>query len=251
MIENVGNRTGRERLFIDLDDRGYVILKDALNQNQVSQLRSKTAELIASERAAGADLYLNGKSQRVWNLLNKGLIFEEMIQIPEILKYQGYLLGDDFVLSSFTANLIGPGSAAGDWHIDSPLAKFPDPIPTTAFCANTIYVLDDFEAENGATWIVPESHRRGLRPDPKGDYLDAIQLKASIGDIIILHGGTWHASGANYTDKDRLILLGFFTRSFMKPQQDHLQLASPELTDRASPVLRRLLGFNSLPGTKT
>ena len=155
------------------------------------------------------------------------------------------------MLSSFTANLIGPGSTAGDWHIDSPLAKFPDPIPTTAFCANTIFVLDDFKAENGATWVVPQSHRRGSRPDPKGDYLDAVQLKARIGDIIILHGGTWHASGANCTDKDRLILLGFFTRAFMKPQQDHLQLASPELINRASPILKRFIGFDSLPGTKT
>lgn len=251
MVKKAGNETGLNRLFNDLDERGYVILKEALNQCQAFELRSKTAELIAKERAAGAELYLNGKSQRVWNLLNKGSVFEEMIQIPSVLKYQGYLLGDDFVLSSFTANLIGPGSAAGGWHIDSPLARFPEPIPTTAFCANTIFVLDDFEPKNGATWVVPKSHRRGRMPDSKENYLDAIQLKANIGDIIILHGGTWHASGANDTAKDRMILLGFFTRAFMKPQQDHLQLASPELKRRASPILRRLLGFDSMPGTKT
>ena len=237
----------RKESIAHLDEYGYVVLSGALSRDQAGGLRQRSAELIAEERAAGAELYLDGRAQRVWNLVDKGLIFEEMIQHPEVLEFQEHLLGDDCTLSSFTVNLIGPGSPAGSWHMDSPLTRFPMPLHPAAFCANTIYVLDDFRSENGATWVVPGSYKQGRAPDPEGEYDDAIQLDASKGDVVILHGATWHASGANRTEKERMILLGFFTRSFMKPQQDQLKLVRPEVVERASPTLRRLLGYDSQP----
>ena len=115
-------------------------------------------------------------AQRVWNLVNKGRIYEEMIQLPQVLALQEYLLGDNCILSSFTVNHIGPGAPAGRLHIDFPLGSFPQPPPPFAFCANTIYVLDDFAPENGATHIVPGSYKRGYAPDPEKEYDDVIQL---------------------------------------------------------------------------
>ena len=47
-----------------------------------------------------------------------------------------------------------------------------------------------------------------------------------------------------------MILLGFFCRSFMKPQQDQFRLASPEVVERATPTLKRLLGFDSQSGMR-
>ncbi len=241
----------RDESIAHLDEHGFVILEGALSPEEATELRRRAADLIAEERPAGAELYLDGKSQRVWNLVNKGSIFEEMIQLPKVLEYHEHLLGEDCVLSSFTVNLIGPGSPAGNFHVDSPLGKFPTPYPQAAFCANTIYVLDDFTPENGATRVVPGSYKRGRMPEPNQENLDAIQLEARMGDIVILHGATWHASGANQTQRERMILLGFFTRSFMKPQQDHLKLLSPEVMERASPTLKRLLGCDSQPGSRT
>lgn len=251
----------REQAIAHLDEQGYVILEGALTPDQANQLRDRSAELIAQERTelitqerAASDeyIYMDGKSQRVWNLVNKGRIYEEMIQHPRVLELQEYLLGDDCILSSFTVNLIGPGSAAGRWHNDSPpLGTFPDPLPSNALCANTIYVLDDFTQENGATWMVPDSHKRSHRPEPQGQYDDGIQLAAHKGDIVVFNGGTWHASGANHTANERMILLGFFCRSFAKPQQDGFRLAEPELVERATPTLKRLLGFESQSGLRT
>jgi len=236
-----------------LDEHGYVVLEGALTPDQANQLRDRSAELVNQEREAGGEyVYLDDKSQRVWNLVNKGRIYEEMLQHTRVLELQEYLLGDDCILSSFTVNLIGPGSDGGRWHSDSPpLGTFPDPLPPKAFCANTIYVLDDFTPENGATWMVPGSHRRSHRPEPQGEYDDGIQLAAHKGDIVVFNGGTWHASGANHTASERMILLGFFCRSFAKPQQDLFRLAQPELVERATPTLKRLLGFESQSGLRT
>jgi ectoine hydroxylase-related dioxygenase (phytanoyl-CoA dioxygenase family) len=235
-----------------LDEHGYVVLKGALTADQANALRDRSAELIKEERAAGGEhVYLDGKSQRVWNLVNKGRIYEEMIQLPQVLEFQQYLLGDDCVLSSFTVNLIGPGSPAGNLHADYPIGSFPKPLPLGAFYANTIFVLDDFSPQNGATRMVPGSYKLGHGPEPEKEYDDVIQLSARKGDIVIFHGATWHGNGANCSDQERMILLGFFCRSFIKTQQDNFKLATPKVVERATPTLKRLLGFDSQPGLRT
>lgn len=235
-----------------LDEYGYAVLKGALTADQANALRARSAALIAAERAAGGEhLYLDGRAQRVWNLVNKGRIYEEMIQLPQVLALQEHLLGDNCILSSFTVNLIGPGAPAGRLHLDFPLGSFPQPPPSIALCANTIYVLDDFAPENGATRIVPGSYKRGCPPDPEKECDDVIQLDAQKGDIVVFHGATWHGSGANHTEQERMILLGFFCRSFVKPQQDQFKLARPEVVARATPTLKRLLGFEAQSGMRT
>ena len=235
-----------------LDADGYVVLKGAMTPEQANALRDRSAQLAAAERKAGGEhVYLEGKSQRVWNLVNKGQIYEEMIQLPRVIELHQHLLGDDYVLSSFTVNLIGPGSEAGRLHFDYPLGAFPKPLPTEAFCANTVYVLDDFTPENGATRIVPGSYKRGHGPDPEQEYDDEIQLDAQKGDIVVFHGASWHDSGENRSDRERMILLGFFCRAFMRPQQDQFKLARPEVVARATPKLKRLLGFAAQSGMRT
>ena len=239
----------KEEAIVRLDEHGYVVLEQALTPDQANALRDRSAELLEEEKAAGGEhVYHDGKSQRVWSLLHKGRIYEEMIQLPQVLELQEHLLGEDCVLSSFTVNLIGPGSPAGNLHDDYKLGScFPKPLPTAAFFSNTIYVLDDFTPENGATQMVPGSYKRGYGPDPEKQYDDVIQLSARKGDIVIFHGATWHASGANLSKRERMILLGFFCRSFIKPQQDNFKLVGPDIEERATPTLKRLLGFDSQP----
>jgi len=53
-----------EQAIAHLDEYGYVVLEGALTPNQTDELRQRSAELIANERAAGAELYLDGKAQR-------------------------------------------------------------------------------------------------------------------------------------------------------------------------------------------
>ena len=59
----------------------------------------------------------------MWNLVNKGEIYEQAIQRPEILAFMAHLLGDDVTLSSFTINVIGPGAEASELHLDRRLVE--------------------------------------------------------------------------------------------------------------------------------
>ena len=227
-----------------LDENGYVVLPQAIGTDAADELRERTLELAAQERAAGGEsaLYLDGTSQRVWNLLSKGECFERAIVNPRILEFQQYLLGDDCVLSSFTGNLIGPGALPSDLHIDFPMGDMPVPLPSWTFCANSVYILTDFTKANGATCVIPGSHERGFGPKHDETCNDIIQLEGAKGDVVIVNGLIWHGSGANHTDSMRVGLLGFYCRPFIRPQQNHLELVSEDVWQRSTPVMRRLLG---------
>ena len=114
----------KAELFAHLDEYGYVVLERVLTADQVGVLKERSVELAKKERELGAQLYLDNKSQRVWNLVNKGKAFAEMIQHPSVLEFQEYLLGQNCTLSSFTVNLIGSGSPAAGLHIDYPLNAY-------------------------------------------------------------------------------------------------------------------------------
>ena len=132
-----------------LDERGFVVLEDAIPADQADALRDRSMALARQERAAsGEHVYLGEKAQRVWNLVDKGEVFEQAIQHPRVLGAMTCLLGPDCTLSSFTVNVIGPGAPDGGLHIDHPLGTMPTPRPAFPLSANSIWFLDDFTARN-------------------------------------------------------------------------------------------------------
>ena len=233
-----------------LDEHGFLLLESLIPLDTTARLREHSLALAAAERETGkSHTYLaNDSAQRVWNLVGKGEIFEEAIQQPKMLAAMAYLLGDDCTLSSFTVNVLYPGAPDAGLHIDYPLSGLPTPRPSFPLVANSVWFLDDWTLENGATSCVPRSHRRlEALPEAGVEYTDELQICGPRGSVLIVNGAIWHGSSKNVTNEPRVGLLGFFCRSILKPQQAHLQLVSDEVISRATPTLKRLLGFDSLP----
>ena len=237
-----------------LNKEGFLLLESLIPSDTAVKLRKHALALATAERETGSPhLYMaNESAQRVWNLVDKGEIFEEAIQQPKMLAAMTHLLGPDCTLSSFTVNVLYPGAPDIGLHIDYPLSGLPIPRPSFPMVANSVWFLDDFTFENGATSCVPRSHRRlEALPEPNVEYADEVQICAPQGSVLILNGALWHGSSENRTDKPRVGLLGFFCRSILKPQQAHLELVSDAVISRATPTLKRLLGFDSLPSLNT
>lgn len=235
---------------MQLDQRGFLLLERLIPADTTTELREHALALAEAEQKAGkGHSYLaNGSAQRVWNLIGKGEIFEAAIQQPKMLAAMEYLLGADCTLSSFTVNVLYPGAPDAGLHIDYPLSGLPTPRPKFPMVANSVWFLDDWTLENGATSCVPESHRRlEALPEPGVEYDDEVQMCGPRGSVLIVNGAIWHGSSENRTNEPRVGLLGFFCRSILKPQQAHLELVSDDVISRATPTLRRLLGLDSLP----
>ena len=95
-------RWTRRRLWFSSTSTATPTCPGPLSPEQTKQLWRRSAELIEAERPGGENVYLDGKSQRVWNLVNKGRLYEEMIQLPQVLELQQHLLGDDCTLKGKT-----------------------------------------------------------------------------------------------------------------------------------------------------
>ena len=67
---------------------------------------------------------------------------------------------------------------------------------------NTIWMLDDFTAENGATRMIPRSHAWRRLPEPGiTDSVPGEELvTGEAGTVVIMNTHMWHGGTANQTD---------------------------------------------------
>ncbi|MBM3265134.1 MAG: phytanoyl-CoA dioxygenase family protein, partial [candidate division Zixibacteria bacterium] len=109
--------------------------------------------------------------------------------------------------------------------------------------------LDDVSPENGATWIIPGSHRAtDLTIPAHGEHRrigcgSAFQVCAKAGDIISLNPCCYHTPGINHSrDRQRRYLAVQMCYATLPPIHDHWAVVGPKIHAVASPRLKKLLG---------
>ena len=187
-----------------------------------------------------------GKTQVVRNLPGKDENFGKLVENPKVLKLARGVLGNDCVLSDISVNSIGPHTEGAAWHVDAPLGQLPEPLPEFPLTLQNVWMLDDFTAENGATRVVPGSHKRRRRPAWAGGAMEEeVILTAPAGSMAVWLSNTWHRVGPNSTDYPRRAILCYYSRSWIKPFSEYRTSIPRELLDRYSSTLRYLLGFSA------
>lgn len=226
----------------ELEEQGYCLVHDALEPTALAEVRGALVRVAADEIANGTDyVYEDGANQRVWVLLNKGRVFEELVQHDTGLELVGHLLGPGFLLSNTNANIAGPGGKPMFLHSDTDYV--PAPFPPYALVTNIMWFLDDFTDENGATRIVPMSHTLRHPPDYTQHY-ETVAVTGPAGTAMVFHGGLWHQTGANRTkDQKRHGILTYYCRPFMRQQENFFKSLDERVLARATPRLRQLLGY--------
>jgi ectoine hydroxylase-related dioxygenase (phytanoyl-CoA dioxygenase family) len=140
-----------------LDRDGYLVLDGFADPGLLARLRAQISELFAAEgAAAGAEFKPEPGCHRLANLADKGEVFLEIIALPRLLAYVRHVLGVDIKLSSLNARSVEPhGCGAQPLHAD--MAAVAD--ARGPWVCNTVWMLDDFTADNGTLRVVPGSHR--------------------------------------------------------------------------------------------
>jgi len=191
-------------------------------------------------------LFDGGRSQRVFNLINKDTAFARLVEDPLLLSVVDEELGRDAVLLDVSVNAVGPHTASGAWHVDSPLSQVPEPLPNFTLSMQTVWMLEDFHRENGATHVVRGSHLTLRRPPTGRSRLeDEVVLEGPAGSVAVWLSQTWHRHGENSTDATRLGVIVQYGRSWVKPFVD---LRTPMTTEQAaalSPRARYMMGCNA------
>lgn len=226
-----------------LDRDGYLPLPGILTADQVTALASRLDDLAREEgAAAGLEVHQEAGTDRLSDLVNKDPLFEVCFTHPRVLAAIAHVLGDDLKLSSLNSRAALPGQGLQGLHADWSGAV----TPGDYFVCNSIWLLDDFTAENGATRIVPGSHRSGKvprddMPDPTGTHPDEIQVIASAGTVVIFNSHAWHGGTLNRSDARRRAMHSYFCRRDQQQQLDQRKYIRPETATRLSPAVRHIL----------
>lgn len=193
---------------------GYVLLRQAIPAEWLDELRTtfdagvKPSHQWPVPRGVG------------WrhSLLDLDSKVQAVCRLPEVLAVVGELIGERFFLSQVEGREPLSGGGHQGLHRDASAHRPGDTVSALAY-------FDNYGAENGATRIVPGSHRpaQGEPPFDFNDESGSMQLSGAAGDILVFDADLVHAASLNSTGaRRRSILIAYFTEMLYP---SHLQTA--------------------------
>jgi len=248
---------------------GYVVIERLLGQGDLAEMR-RILESCLAANPRGRNDFEGHRTQRVYALVARGEIFWEVVRHPRVMAICDALLAESYLLSASQAICIHPGETPQPLHADD--VFYPIPRPRKAVSISTIWSIDPFTRENGATQVIPGSHRwsdaeladlfqtidfrtdRGGQPRSESEhsadlaYADRlVTVEMPPGSVVVFAGTLVHRGGGARGSESRLA----FSNQYCEPwarQQENFTLGIPRERLREMPIeVRRLLGFSIHP----
>jgi ectoine hydroxylase-related dioxygenase (phytanoyl-CoA dioxygenase family) len=229
-----------------IDDTGYTIVEGAIDLDLVDALNDELLRLEHELDIVPADNTFEGlHTTRIYNLLAHGPNFEQVPVHPAILPICERVLDPGLLVSSLSSIAIGPDESPQPIHADDQVIPLPKPHPPTV--CNTMWALTDFTEANGATRIIPGSHKAAESPDLSRHY-DSIPAEMPKGSVLVWHGSLWHGGGANTTSARRVGIAMNYCAGYIRQQENQQLGLSIGTVRKFSPRLQQLVGYGIYSG---
>ncbi|MCL4863986.1 MAG: phytanoyl-CoA dioxygenase family protein [Caldilineaceae bacterium] len=213
---------------------GYLVVENALTNEQVETLRSALDETFART-----------KTQFSHQLLEEDERFTFLLDNPPVLARMKAILGNCVQLHSATARVTEPGAPDQSWHRDGPWPVDPDGTPFGSIPGqiNCGYYLDELTMENGPIVVVPGSHRAPFKP-PEGypRFPDEQFILAKPGQAILFNGWLYHRGAANKSESRRRVCLMCYQNAWMKSREPFTGPLASRLREHGAAEQKLLLG---------
>ena len=227
-----------------LDEQGYLILEGMIDKDWCENLRAAFDRIHASEGSeAGKEVAQVEGVRRLADLVNKDACFDAVYLQPKLLAAVHHVLQRPFKLHSLNGHDPLQGSGLQNLHADTGEPCSPG---GPYHVVNSMWMLDDFTAENGATRLVPGSHLKAGRirdyvEDQSADHPEQIHLLGKAGSVAVFNGSVWHSSYINRSGATRRTLHCAFIAREHKQQTDQRHYLRPDTAARLSPLARYVL----------
>ena len=219
---------------------GYVILPDLLTPAQLDEIRCAVTPLLDLH---GRNGFEGHSTQRIYSVLNKTAACDVIADHPRVLALLDRMFLPNYLLSMLQVINILPGEQAQMLHTDD--GFYPLPRPRAPLGAATIWAVDDFTADNGATDVVPGSQLWDDRLPGDDAPRQPVVMKA--GSCVFFPGTLWHGGGANRTDRSRLAVTAQYCEPWLRPQEAFTLSMTKDTVRRVSEDIRRMLGYSIHP----
>lgn len=223
-----------------LDRDGYVIWENLLSAQECDQIREVVRPWLGH---TGRNTFEGRRTQRIYSVLSRTRVCDRLVDNARVLAALDRLLMPNYLLSALQAINIQPGEVAQLAHHDD--GFYPIPRPRAPLAAATIWAIDDFTADNGATILYPGSHGWGKRRPGSDDR--ALPVVMPAGSCVFFVGTLWHGGGANNTNRERLAVTAQYCEPWLRPMEAFTLSVSRDVARVVSDDIRRMLGYSIHP----
>lgn len=241
VLKRVAPHTPLETIVEILDRDGCIVLANLLGPAELKALRSELAPHFEATSDCRGDFY-GHHTKRISGLITKSSSCASMAIHPLVLAIM-----DSFLLkgcSAYQLNLtqgirIGPGEPKQVIHPDD--LMYPFDHPAYECMINCMWAVDDFTAANGATQVVPGSHKWEFGQEPMADQV--IQAEMPAGSLLIYFASLLHGGGANHTTEPRTGVVLSYSLGWLRQAENHYLACPPALASQLPKRLQELLGY--------
>jgi ectoine hydroxylase-related dioxygenase (phytanoyl-CoA dioxygenase family) len=239
-----------DRGLANIADYGLTIVPGVLTGDVLKRARDALYGAAASDRDRareqkfGLDYAHDATNQRVWNVLSRDPVFEDLAFHETAVAYVKAVLGWPALLGNISANITGPGGGEMVLHADQIFV--PEPWARDPQGLNVAWCLDDFTEANGATRFAPGSHKLNRAPRAEDAQADTVPMEAEAGSIVVFESRVWHKTGHNRTaDEHRAGVFAWYTKPIYRTQENWFLSLRPEVRQFASDDALVLLGYRT------
>lgn len=219
---------------------GYVIVEGLLDVQTCRTLREEGERLLSG---TGRNSFEGFKTQRVYNILAKTRLFDDLLDHPRLLALIDHVFEPNYLLSQAQIINILPGEDAQSLHFDDGFYKIPRPRPALGLAA--IWALDDFTPDNGATEIIPRSHEWDSSTAPTREQTIPCVMPA--GSAVFFLGTLIHGGGANRTARSRMAFTNQYCAPWLRQQENFFLEVPRAVTRTLRPTIQSLIGYSVYP----
>jgi len=241
-IKHLKANSSIEEILEVIEQDAGVIIDNLLDKNQLKNIIEDLKPYLVKTKE-GQDDFTGFKTKRVGALMARSAECQNLALNPiinEVSKLFFEPHSDGYQLHFTSAIDIAPGESKQIPHRDRGVwgGYIPRKIETQL---STVWAIDDFTKENGATQVVPGSHKWDRDREPKEDEICYAEMKK--GSVFIYTGSVIHGGGANNSNKNRLGVFLHYAPSWLRQQENQYLSCPPHIAKNLTPELRSLMGY--------
>jgi hypothetical protein len=242
-VKHVSIDTPIEEILNILEEDAGLIIDNFLSSESIDLIKDDLRPYLNVTRN-GQDEFTGFETKRVGALMARSRTCQDLALNPLINQMVDSFLKphcESYQLHFTSAIQIGPGESSQILHRDRGLwgGYIPRRIETQF---STVWAINDFTKENGATQVVPGSHKWDKNRQPLPEEIAYAEMKA--GSVFIYTGSVLHGGGTNTTDESRLGVFLHYAPGWLRQEENQYLSCPPEVAKNFSPELRSLIGYS-------
>ncbi len=243
-LVHLNSNSSLDEILSLLEKDAGVIIDNLMTKDDLISLQEELNPYLAQD-SFGRDEFTGFSTKRIGALVARSETCRKLAlheKINHVSKEYLSPHGDGYQLHFTSAVSIGPGESKQILHRDRGiwggyLPRKVEPL------MSTIWALTEFTRENGATQIVPGSHKWDKERIPLEDEIAYAEM--SPGSVLLYTGTVLHGGGSNTTSNDiRTGVFLHYALSWLRQEENQYLSCPPEIAKDLSPELRALIGYS-------